>query len=72
MRAPLPTLYAVIGRSENMPTLYHMNQTKEAAERLRTRREHATGQSAYVVPMAAWLANPLTAVQNAEQQTKQK
>ncbi len=66
MHATSPTLYAVIGRSETYPTLYHMNQTKAAAERLRKRRADAAGQPVFVVPMADWLTNPLTAVQNAE------
>lgn len=58
--------YAVIGRSENYPTLYHMNQTPTNAERLRARREAATGRPCYVVAMPAWEANPLTALTNAE------
>src|SRR5262245_36346391 len=45
------TQYAVIGRSENYPTLYHMNQTSVNAERLRARREAATGRPCYVVTM---------------------
>jgi hypothetical protein len=60
------TQYAVIGRSENYPTLYHMNQTSVNAERLRARREAATGRPCYVVAMPAWEANPLTALTAAE------
>jgi hypothetical protein len=58
--------YAVIGRSENYPTLYHMNQTPMNAERLRARREAATGRPCYVVAMPAWDANPLAALTAAE------
>ena len=60
------TQYAVIGRSENYPTLYHMNQTAVNAERLRARRETATGHPCYVVAMPAWNANPLAALTAAE------
>jgi hypothetical protein len=60
------TRYAVIGRSENYPTLYHMNQTSVHAERLRARREAATGRPCYVVTMPAWEANPLAALTAAE------
>ena len=58
--------YAVIGRSESQPTLYHMNQSPANAERLRRRREAATGQPCFVVTLAEWLANPLAAIQRAE------
>jgi len=60
------TLYAVIGRSEDQPLLYHMNQTREGAERLRARREEAIGQPCYIVPMAAWHTNPMAALRRAE------
>lgn len=59
-------LYAVIGRSEGAPTLYHMNQKKVNAERLQQRRERASGEPCFVVPMAQWHANPRTALQQAE------
>jgi hypothetical protein len=58
--------YAVIGRSETYPTLYHMNQTRPHAERLRQRREAAIKRPCFVVAMEAWAANPLTALQEAE------
>lgn len=58
--------YAVIGRSETYPTLYHMNQTRPNAERLRQRREAAIKRPCFVVAMEAWAANPLTALQEAE------
>ena len=57
--------YAVIGESEGYPMLYHMNQTWANAERLRQRREAATGRLWFVVPMGAWFANPLTALHEA-------
>jgi len=38
--------YAVIGESEGYPTLYHMNQTKTNAEKLRERREASISQRA--------------------------
>ena len=59
--------YAVIGRSETYPTLYHMNQTRPNAERLRQRREAASKRPCFVVAMEAWAANPLTALQDAEE-----
>jgi hypothetical protein len=58
--------YAVIGRSEGQPTLYHMNQSRVNAERLRQRREASTGQPCYIVPLADWLADALMALQQAE------
>lgn len=58
--------YAVIGRSETYPTLYHMNQTRPNAERLRQRREAAIKRPCFVVAMEAWAANPLTALEEAE------
>jgi hypothetical protein len=61
-----PPQFAVIGRSENYPTLYHMNQTRVNAERLRARREAATGNPCYIVPMLAWNTNPLAALTAAE------
>ncbi|MDQ2783635.1 MAG: hypothetical protein M3Y58_01385 [Chloroflexota bacterium] len=58
--------FAVIGRSEGQPTLYHMNQSPANAERLRQRREAATGQPCYVVPLAEWLEDALGALQRIE------
>jgi hypothetical protein len=58
--------FAVIGRSEAYPMLYHMNQTRPDAERLRQRREAAIKRPCFVVPMGEWEANPLTALQEAE------
>ncbi len=58
--------YAVIGESENYPVLYHMNQKRLIAEQLRKRREAIIGQPCFVVPMAAWLADPLQALRRAE------
>jgi hypothetical protein len=63
---PASPLYAVIGRSEGQPVLYHMNQPQKSAEQLRNRRAQATGQPCYIVPMADCLAGPLTALQRAE------
>ncbi len=54
--------YAVIGESEGFPVLYHMNQKPLIAEQLRKRREAAIGQPCFVVPMSAWLADPLQAL----------
>jgi hypothetical protein len=59
-------LFAVVGRSEGYPTLYHMNQPRERAERLRVRREALTGQPCFVVPMVAWHADPAAALRWAE------
>jgi hypothetical protein len=59
-------LYAVIGRSENYPLLYHMNQPPLQAEQLRARREAATGRPCYIVTMAAWETDPRAALQAAE------
>ena len=59
-------LFAVIGRSEDQPLLYHMDLPWARAERLRQRREDATGRSCYIVPMGAWLSNPMVALQRAE------
>jgi len=58
--------YAVIGESEGYPVLYHMNQRPLIAEQLRKRRETTIGQPCFVVPMAAWLADPLQALHRAE------
>jgi len=58
--------YAVIGESAGYPVLYHMNQTKTHAEKLRERREAALSQPCFIVPMAAWLADPLQALRWAE------
>lgn len=58
--------YAVIGRSETYPILYHMTQAGPDAERLRARREAAITRPCFVVAMGAWAANPLAALQDAE------
>jgi hypothetical protein len=58
--------YAVIGRSDEDPTLYHMNLPWVRADYLRARREAATGRPCYVIPMAAWHHDPLAALQRAE------
>ncbi len=62
------TRYAVIGRSDADPTLYHMNLSWVRAVYLRARREAATGRPCYVVPMAAWHRNPLDALQWTERE----
>ncbi len=59
------TRFAVIGESEGYPILYHMNQTRPSAEQLRQRREAAIGQPCFIVPMAAWHADPLGALREA-------
>ncbi len=59
-------LYAVIGESEGYPVLYHMNQKRLIAEQLRKRRETAIERPCYVVPMAAWFADPLHALRRAQ------
>jgi len=56
----------VIGESETYPVLYHMNQKRLIAEQLRKRREAVIGRPCFVVPMAAWLADPLQALRRAE------
>ncbi len=58
--------YAVIGESEGYPVPYHMNQKPLIAEQLRKRREAIIGHPCFVVPMAAWLADPLQALRRAE------
>jgi hypothetical protein len=58
--------YAVIGESEGYPILYHMNQTAAMAEALRMRRERTTGRPCFVMPMAAWFADPVRALRQAE------
>jgi hypothetical protein len=58
--------YAVVGRSETFPTLYHLHKTKADAERLRVRREAISGQPCYVVLFAEWQADPLGTLQGAE------
>jgi len=60
------TRFAVIGESEGYPILYHMNQTRPSAEQLRQRREVAIGQPCFIVPMAAWYADPLGALREAQ------
>ncbi len=58
--------YAVIGESEGDPVLYHGNHKYPIAERLRKWREEAIGQPCFVVPMAAWFADPLGALREAQ------
>lgn len=58
--------YAVIGESEGYPMLYHMDQTPLIAEQLRKRREALISRPCFIVPMAAWLADPLRALRGAE------
>jgi hypothetical protein len=58
--------YAVIGRSETYPILYHMNQTRPNADLLCQRREAAIKRPCFVVAMAEWAANPRTALDDAE------
>ncbi len=58
--------YAVIGESEGYPILYHMNQTRLIAEQLRVRREAVVGRPCFVVPMAAWFADPMAALRGAQ------
>ncbi len=58
--------YAVVGRSEGDPTVYHMEQTRERAERLRERREAATGQPRSIVPLVDWQADPSGALKRAQ------
>ncbi len=58
--------YAVIGESEGYPVLYHMNQKHLITEQLRKRREAIIRQPCFVVPMAAWFADPLGALREAQ------
>jgi len=58
--------YAVIGESEGSPILYHMDQTAKAAEQLRAHREAVGGRPCFVVPMAAWFADPMGALRGAQ------
>ena len=58
--------YAVIGESEGIPILYHMNQKRLIAEQLRKRCEAAVGQPCFIVPMAAWLSDPRGALREAQ------
>jgi hypothetical protein len=58
--------YAVIGESEGLPVLYHQGHTRLIAELLRRQREARTGQPSFVVPMADWHADPLTALRRAQ------
>lgn len=60
--------YAVIGRSDDEPTLYHMNVPWVRADQLRARRETLTGRPCYVIPMSAWHRDPLAALQRAERE----
>ncbi len=70
MKATVPpdamARFAVIGESEGYPVLYHMNQKPLIAEQLRKRREGAIGRPCFVVPMAAWFADPLGALREAQ------
>lgn len=63
-----PGRYAVIGRSEGEPVLYHADKTRDEAERLCERREAATSRPCYVISMAAWQANPREALRRAERE----
>jgi hypothetical protein len=65
---PPVTLYAVIGRFEDEPIIYHMNLPWVRADHLRVRREAAIGRPCYVVPMAASHHDPRAALQRAEQE----
>ena len=65
---PPGVLYAVIGRSDNEPVIYHMNLPWTRADQLRVRREATTGQPCFVVPMRAWHDDPLAALRRAEQE----
>ncbi len=58
--------YAVIGESEGYPVLYHMNQNRRIAEQLRKRREALISRPCFIVPMAAWLSDPLGALRAAQ------
>ncbi len=58
--------YAVIGESEGYPVLYHMNQNRRIAEQLRKRREALISRPCFIVPMAAWLSDPLGALREAQ------
>ncbi len=58
--------YAVIGESKGYPVLYHGNHTYLIAEQLRVRREAVIGRPCFVVPMAAWFADPLGALREAQ------
>jgi hypothetical protein len=58
--------YAVVGRSEDEPVLYHANKAREEAERLCTQREATVGRPCFVIGMAAWLADPRGALRRAE------
>ncbi len=58
--------YAVVGRSEDDPVLYHADKARAEAKRLCSRRETATGRLCYIVGMAAWLADPRGAIRRAE------
>ncbi len=58
--------FAVIGESAGYPILYHMNQKRLIAEQLRKRREALIGQPCFIVPMAAWHADPLGALREAQ------
>ncbi len=58
--------YAVIGESEGYPVLYHMHQKRPIAEQLRKHREALIARLCFIVPMAAWLTDPLRALRGAE------
>ncbi len=57
---------AVIGESEGVPILSHMNQTRPSAEQLHVRREAAVGQPCFIVPIVAWLSDPRGALREAQ------
>ena len=58
--------FAVIGRSESEPTLFHLTTTAARAEILRARREETTGAPCFVVSLDAWRVDPLGALRAAE------
>ncbi len=58
--------YAVIGESEGVPILYHMNQKRLIAEQLRKRREALIALPCFIVPMTAWHVDPLGALREAQ------
>jgi hypothetical protein len=65
---PPVALYAVIGRSDDEPVLYHMNLSWAHADSLRVRREAATGRPCFIVPMATWHHDAGAALHRAEQE----
>jgi hypothetical protein len=65
---PPDLLYAVIGRSDDEPVLYHMNLPWVRADSLRARREAAIGRPCFIVPMAAWHHDASAALHRAERE----